>query len=38
MDKKQKRQMALLVLMMIIGAGLETMSITLVIPVVTAVI
>ena len=38
MDKKQKRQMALLVLMMFIGALLETMSISLVIPVVTAVI
>lgn len=38
MDKKQKRQMMLLVFMMIIGAILETMSISLIIPVVTAVI
>ncbi|MEZ3426187.1 MAG: ABC transporter ATP-binding protein/permease [Lachnospiraceae bacterium] len=38
MDKKQKKQMAALVVMMIIGALLEMMSITLVIPVVTAVI
>ncbi len=38
MDRKQKRQMAGLVVMMIIGALLETMSISLVIPVVTAVI
>lgn len=38
MDKKQKKQMGALVVMMIIGALLEMMSITLVIPVVTAVI
>ena len=38
MDKKQKRQMAGLIIMMIIGAILETMSISLIIPVVTAVI
>lgn len=38
MDKKQKKQMTVLVIMMIIGAVLETMSITLVLPVVTAVI
>ena len=38
MDKKQKRQMMVLVFMMIIGAILETMSISLIIPVVTAVI
>ena len=38
MDKKQKKQMAALMVMMIIGAFLEMTSITLVIPVVTAVI
>lgn len=38
MDKKQKRQMAALMVMMVIGAFLEMTSITLVIPVVTAVI
>ncbi len=38
MDKKQKRQMAGLIVMMIIAGFLETMSISLVIPVVTAVI
>ncbi len=38
MDKKQKRQMFGLVIMMLIGALLETFSVTAVIPVVTAVI
>lgn len=38
MDKKQKKQMAALMVMMVIGAFLEMTSITLVIPVVTAVI
>lgn len=38
MDKKQKKQMAALMVMMVIGAFLEMSSITLVIPVVTAVI
>lgn len=38
MDKKQKRQMAGLVVMMIIAGFLETVSISLVIPVVSAVI
>lgn len=38
MDKKQKRQMAVLVLMMIVAGFLETVSISLVIPVVSAVI
>lgn len=38
MDKKQKKQMALLVVMMFVGALLETTSITLIIPVVTAVL
>lgn len=38
MDKKQKKQMAFLIVMMIVGAILETMSITLIIPVVTAVL
>ena len=37
MDKKQKRQMAWLVVMMIIAGFLETVSISLVIPVVSAV-
>lgn len=38
MDKKQKRQMAGLVVLMLIGAVLETMSVSLIIPVVTAII
>ena len=38
MDNKQKKQMAALMVMMVIGAFLEMTSITLVIPVVTAVI
>lgn len=38
MDRKQKKQMAALMVMMVIGAFLEMTSITLVIPVVTAVI
>lgn len=38
MDKKQKRQMALLIFLMIVGAFLETMSVTLIIPVVTAIV
>ncbi len=38
MDKKQKHQMGWLVVMMVIGAILETMSISLIIPVVTAII
>lgn len=38
MDSKQKKQMGMLIVMMVIGAILETMSISLIIPVVTAVI
>lgn len=38
MDKKQKRQMSFLIFLMLIGAFLETMSVSLIIPVVTAVI
>ncbi|MGN0346158.1 MAG: ABC transporter ATP-binding protein [Lachnospiraceae bacterium] len=38
MDKKQKRQMAFLIFLMLIGAVLETMSVSLIIPVVTAII
>lgn len=38
MDKKQKRQMFGLIILMLIGAILETTSITLILPVVTAVI
>ena len=38
LDKKQKRTMGWLVLLMIVGAVLETVSITLIFPVITVVI
>ena len=38
LDKKQKRTMGWLVLLMILGAVLETASITLIFPVITVVI